>query len=92
MKVPSVRYQTDDWRIVRVQLPEKQREPQQPGEPADEGYRDLIEVADGYDLMGHRRWTRLDKKAEGVGTYDRICHALKRELLQLHEQLETEKV
>lgn len=90
--IPRVRYQGDGWRIVRVQLPEKQREPKQPGEPADDGYRDLIEVVDGYDLMGDLRWTRLDKKAEGVATYDRIIHAMKRELLQLLDQHETEPI
>ena len=91
MKVPCVRYQASDWRIVRVQIPPQQREPTAPGEPEDDGYRDLIEVLDGKDLMGHPRWTRLDKKAEGVGTYDRICHALKRSLLELVDQLDTEK-
>ena len=89
--VPRVRYQGDGWRIVQIQLPEKQREPHAPGEPPDDGLRDLIELADGGDLMGTPRWQRLDKKAEGVGTYDRICHALKRELLQLLDQLRTEQ-
>jgi hypothetical protein len=84
---PHVRYQTPDFRIVRVQLTEKQREPKEPGKPEDDGLRDLIEVADSYDLLGTPRWQRLDKKAEGVGTYDRICHAMKRELLQLLDQL-----
>ena len=91
MKLPRIVYQGDGWRIVQTQLPEKQREPKQPGEPADDGIRDLIEVADGVDLMGVQRWTRMDKKAEGVGTYDRILHAMKRELLSIHAQLETEK-
>ncbi len=85
MTLPRVLYQGEGWRIVQVQLPEKQRE-----DPQDEGLRELIEVSDGADLMGVPRWQRMEKKTEGVGTYDRILHSLKRELLQLHKQLETE--
>lgn len=92
MTPPRIRYQGDDWRIVQVQIPDQQRQPKVPGEPADDGLRDLIEILDGKDLMGQPRWTRLEKKAEGVGTYDRICHALKRSLLELIDQLETEQV
>lgn len=84
---PRIRYHGDGWRVVQVELPPQQRE-----NADDDGLRDLIEVADGKDLMGEQRWTRLDKKAEGVGTYDRIIHAMKRSLLELIDQLETEKV
>lgn len=89
---PRIRYQGSGWRIVQVQIPPQQREPIKPGEPEDDGLRDLIEVEDGKDLLGQQRWTRLERKAEGVGTYDRVCHGLKRALLELIDQLETEKV
>jgi hypothetical protein len=96
MTLPRVLYQSEDqggaWRIVQVQIPEKQREPKIAGEAPDDGIREYIELADGYDLMGQRRWQRIEKKTEGVGTYDRLVHALKRELLRLHAQLETETI
>lgn len=76
-------FQGDGWRIVRVVIPPVKREPTEPGQPEDDGIRDLIEVTDGLDLLGGQRWTRLEKKAEGVATYDRIVHAMKRELLRL---------
>ena len=65
------------WRIVRVQLPQKQRE-----NLDDDGVRDLIELADGKDLLGNWRWKQLDTKSEGVASFSRICHALKRALLK----------
>lgn len=73
---PRILFEGDDWRIVRVELPPPRREG-----PDDKGVRDLIEVRDGKDLMEHPRWKQLDTKVEGVSTYSRICHALKRELL-----------
>lgn len=79
---PTLLFEGEGWRLVRVQIPAANREPKQPGEPEDNGLRDLIEVTDGSDLLGNQRWTRLEKKAEGVATYDRIVHAMKRELLK----------
>lgn len=75
----------DGWRIVRVQVPEKQREPKEAGKPEDDGVRDVIEVTDGRDDMGVQRWKRLDTKTEGVAQYNRVCHGLKRELLKRME-------
>lgn len=77
----------EGWRIVRIQLPEKLREPKEAGKPADDGVRDLIEVTDGRDELGVQRWKRLDVKSEGVAQYNRVCHGLKRELIS---RLETD--
>jgi hypothetical protein len=71
----------DGWRIVQIQLPEKQREPAAAGSPPDDGLREVIEVTDGRDDLGVQRWKRLDTKSEGVAQYNRVCHGLKRELL-----------
>lgn len=79
---PHVVLQGDDWRIVRVEIPAKQREPVKPGDPPDDGIRDLIEVTNGKDLLGHVRWHQLDTKSEGVARYHQICHAMKRMLLE----------
>lgn len=83
MNAPHVMFEGEGFRIVRTTVHASKREPTQPGQPDDDGIRDLIEVTDGTDLLGQQRWTRLEKKAEGVATYDRIVHALKRELLRL---------
>ncbi len=74
------------WRIVRVRLPEKQREPHSD----DDGVRELIELADGKDLLGNWRWKQLDTKSEGVASFSRICHALKREFLKRLERNDAE--
>jgi hypothetical protein len=67
----------DGWRIVRVVVPEQARQ-----DPTDDGVRDLIEVSDGVDLMGARRWQKLDGKTGTTSTLVRVCHALKEELLK----------
>ena len=77
MSYPQILLTGDDWRIVRVEIPKQRRE-----SPEDDGVRDLIEVRDGKDLMEQPRWRQLDSKSEGVATFSRICHALKRELLK----------
>ena len=77
---PVLMFEGEGWRIIRVVVPPANREP---GNNEDDGVRDLIEVTDGSDLLGNQRWTRLEKKAEGVATYDRIVHAMKRELMKL---------
>lgn len=78
---PRVIFDCDDesgkWRIVRVQLDPKRRENE-----ADDGIRDLIELSDGLDLTGGQRWKQLDSKGEGVATLVRLCHSLKRRLIE----------
>jgi hypothetical protein len=78
--LPHVLFDSTDesgrWRIVRVLIDPKRRENE-----ADDGIRDLIELADGVDLMGHQRWRQLDQKGEGIANVVRLCHSLKRELL-----------
>lgn len=74
---PVVVLQGDDWRIVRVELPSNKREGHD-----DDGQRDLIEVTDGKDLLGHVRWKQLEQRSEGVARYHQICHAMKRMLLE----------
>lgn len=81
MKPTLVFEHPDGWRIVRLQIPEKQREPKEAGKPEDDGIREVIEVTDGRDDLGVQRWKRLDVKSEGVAQYNRVCHGLKRELL-----------
>lgn len=86
---PSVLFEAEAFRIVRLRLPPKLRDPQ---DATDEGWRNWIEVRDGQDLMGEKRWKRLEQRGEGVSTYARICHALKNELLrQLCPDLATER-
>ena len=86
---PRVIFESQDesgyYRIVRVQLDPKRRENE-----SDTGIRDLIEIADGKDLLGHWRWKQLDTKAEGVASFSRICHALKRELISRLELQDAE--
>jgi len=83
---PTLLFEGDGWRIVQIELPEKQREPHEPGKPDDDGIREIIEVTDGRDGLGAVRWKHLDGRNEGVATYNRVCHGLKRELLQRLEQ------
>lgn len=78
---PTLLFQGDGWRIVQVELPPNNREPKKPGEPEDDGVREVIEVSDGKDALGMQRWKHLDTKTEGVAQYNRVCHGLKRELL-----------
>lgn len=78
---PTLLFEGEGWRIVQIELPPNGREPKKPGEPEDDGIRDVIEITDGKDAMGVVRWTRLDVKHGGLGDYNRVCHGLKRELL-----------
>jgi hypothetical protein len=78
---PALVFQGQGWRIVRLQLPEKQRE-----SPEDEGIREYIEFADGLDLMGEVRWRQMDGKSAGVSDLVRVVNALKRELISRLEQ------
>jgi hypothetical protein len=82
----------DGWRIVQIEIPEKQREPVEAGKPVDDGVREVIEVTDGKDDMGVQRWKRLDTKTEGVAQYNRVCHGLKRELLLRLESTDGESI
>jgi hypothetical protein len=78
---PVVMLHGNGWRIVRLQIPEKQREG-----PEDTGVRDWIEFADGLDLMGEVRWRQMDGKSAGVSDLVRVVNALKRELISRLEQ------
>jgi hypothetical protein len=78
---PRVLHQGDGWRIVRIQVDEKRRESEQ-----DDGIRDWIEFADGFDLMGDVRWRQMDGKSAGVSDLVRVVNALKRELISRLEQ------
>lgn len=90
---PTLLFESDlGFRIVQVELPPGKREPKAAGEQEDDGVREIIEIADGRDALGMPRWKHLEKSSEGVATYNRICHALKRELLLRLEKANAENL